>query len=69
MYPEEVRIFIDGRDVTSWIFGESTINPNDAKFSWQNIDITSFVRSRGTHTIEITAESGQGRVEAIVVIR
>lgn len=68
MYPENVRIFIDGKDVTSWIFGSDTITPSDAQFSWSNIDITQFVRSKGTHIIEITAESGVGRVEVIVTM-
>lgn len=66
MYPEEVRIFIDGRDVTAWVFGRETINPSDERFSWTGIDITQFVKARGTHTIEIRAEAGVGRIEAIV---
>jgi hypothetical protein len=66
MFPENVRLFIDGKDVTSWVFGHDTITPTDTKFSWNNIDITQFVRTKGTHIIEITAESGVGRVEVIV---
>lgn len=66
MYPENVRLFIDGKDVTSWVFGADTITPSEAKFAWRNIDITQFVRSKGVHTIELTAESGVGRVEIIV---
>lgn len=68
MYPENVRVFIDGKDVTEWIFGEDTITPTAAKHNWSNIDITQFVKARGTHTIEITAEAGVGRVEVIVEI-
>jgi len=68
MYPEEVRIFIDGKDVTDWVFGQDTINPSREKYSWQNIDITQFVRSKGVHTIKITAEAGVGRVEAVVKV-
>jgi len=65
MYPEEVRIFIDGKDITTWVFGVPTINPSIEKFSWTNIDITQFVRSKGVHTIQITAEAGVGRIELI----
>lgn len=66
MYPENVRIFIDGRDVTTWVFGADTISPTDEKFSWSNIDITRFVKTKGTHTIRIVPEAGVGRVEVIV---
>lgn len=66
MYPEKVRMFIDGKDVTSWVFGADTITPTEIKNSWTNVDITQFVRTKGTHTIELTAESGVGRVEIII---
>lgn len=69
MYPENVRVLIDGKDVTNWMFGVDTINPSDAKHSWTNIDITQFVKAKGTHIIEITAEAGVGRVEAILEIK
>lgn len=69
MYPENVRIFIDGKDVTSWIFGADTITPSNAKHSWTNIDISQFVKTKGTHLIELTCEAGIGRVEAIVEIK
>lgn len=68
MYPEEVRIFIDGKDRTTWIFGTPTITPTDAKNSWSNIDITQFVKEKGTHIIEATCESGVGRIEIIVQV-
>jgi hypothetical protein len=66
MYPEDVKIFIDGKDRTAWIFGPETINPSDAKNSWSNIDITQFVKAKGTHIIEATCEGGVGRLEIIV---
>lgn len=68
MYPENVRVFIDGKDVTEWIFGTDTVTPTAALHNWSNIDITQFVKAKGTHTIEITAEAGVGRVEVIVEI-
>lgn len=68
MYPENCRVLIDGKDVTAWLFGEDTITPSPAKHNWSNIDITQFVKARGNHTIEITAEAGVGRVEVIVEI-
>lgn len=68
VFPENVRIKIDGEDVTEWIFGSETITPTTAKHSWTNIDITQFVKNRGSHIIEVTCESGVGRVEIIVEI-
>ncbi len=68
MYPEEVRLFIDGKDVTQWAFGSSTINPTREKYSWTDIDITQFVRTRGVHIITLTTEAGVGRVEVIATI-
>lgn len=68
MFPENVKIFIDGIDRTKWIFGADTITPTTAKHSWTNIDITQFVKNRGNHIIEVTCESGVGRVELIVEI-
>lgn len=68
MYPEGVRVYIDGKDVTNWMFGQDSINPSDAQHSWFGIDITQFVREKGRHVLEITAEAGAGRVEAVVEI-
>lgn len=68
MFPENVRIFIDGKDVTEWIFGDDTITPTTGKHSWTNIDITQFVKNKGNHIIEVTCEAGVGRVEIIVEI-
>lgn len=68
MYPENVRVFIDGKDVTEWLFGEDVITPTAARHNWTNIDITQFVKGRGTHQIEIACEAGVGRVEVIVEI-
>lgn len=68
MYPENVRLFIDGKDVTSWIWGTDVITPTAALHNWSNIDITQFVKTRGTHIIEVTCEAGVGRVELIVEI-
>lgn len=68
MYPENCRVFIDGKDVTPWLFGVDTITPSVVQHSWTNIDITNFVKTRGTHIIEVRAEAGVGRVEVIVEI-
>ena len=62
-YPTGVKIFIDEQDATKWIFGTDTITLSNLENTWRNIDITSFIKGPGLHTIEITAEGGVGRVE------
>lgn len=62
-YPSDVKIFIDDKDVTKWIFGTETITITNLQNTWRNIDISSFIRDHGQHTIRITSGSGVGRVE------
>jgi hypothetical protein len=68
MYPSDIRVFIDGRDVTKWIFGTETVTLTNVNRDWKNIDISSFIRGPGLHKIEVTAGAGVGRVEARVSI-
>jgi hypothetical protein len=69
-YPSGVRIFIDGKDATYYVFQDNKIDPSDAKNIYRDIDITPYLRKGpGIHTIEITAENGNGRVESRVEIR
>lgn len=65
-YPTGIRIYIDDKDITNWIFGTDTLELDNINNTWRNIDITSFIKGAGFHTIKITAESGVGRVEARV---
>lgn len=67
-YPSDIRVFIDGKDVTKYIFGSDTITLTNVNRAWKNIDITSHIRNIGEHKIEITAGNGVGRVEARVEI-
>lgn len=69
-YPSGVRVFIDGKDATYYLFGSPTIDPSSDMSIWRDIDITPYLRKTpGVHTIEITAENGNGRVESRVEIR
>jgi len=68
MYPTDVKVFIDGKDVTKYIFGTDTIVLSDVNNTWRDIDIGPHLRGPGLHTIEITAATGVGRVEARVEI-
>lgn len=69
-YPSGVRVFIDGKDVTYYIFSQDSIDPSSEQNTWRNIEITRYLRNTpGLHTIEVTAENGNGRVETRVEIR
>jgi hypothetical protein len=63
MYPIDVKVWIDGKDATKWIFGSETVVLSNINRKWSKIDISSFIKGPGTHEIEITAEAGIGRVE------
>lgn len=68
MYPSDVKVYIDGKDVTKWIFGSETVTISNVNRVWKNIDITSFIKGFGSHKIEVTCGAGVGRVEARVEI-
>jgi hypothetical protein len=84
-YPTGLKIFIDGEDCTYYIFGTNSFTPAAGNNVLRNIDITPYLRlpdnltgdrkfrdtNKGAdvHTIEITAEDGNGRVECRVEVR
>lgn len=84
-YPSGLKIFIDGEDCTYYIFGENTFTPDALNDSFRDLDITPYLRTidnltddknykpglqaANLHTIEITAEDGNGRVECRVEVR
>jgi hypothetical protein len=84
-YPSGLKIFIDDEDCTYYIFGENTFTPTEEDNFLRDIDITPYLRTvdnitndknykpnpqgANVHTIEITAEDGNGRVECRVEVR
>lgn len=69
LYPTDVKVFIDDKDVTKFIWGSETITLSEVNNTWRNIDISQFIRGPGLHKIEITAGTGVGRVEARVEMK
>lgn len=63
-YPTGVKIYVDDEDVTYWVFDADTIDLDDSNFRFSDIDLTPFCSTPGEHKIEITCDSGIGRVEA-----
>ena len=69
-YPAGLKVFIDGKDVTWYIFGSATIDPSSDRNTWRDTDIATYLRKTpGLHTIEVTSENGNGRIEARVEVR
>jgi hypothetical protein len=70
-YPQYVTVLVDGVDVTTYLFGTLSINVDDARHIFRDLDISAFVKSAGVHFVEVVT-SGQGysfQVEARVEIR
>lgn len=63
-YPTDVKIFIDGNDVTKLIFGTDVVTLTNVENTWRKIDISTYLRGEGMHVLEVTAGGGTGRVEA-----
>lgn len=71
-YPTGLKIYIDGKDATYYIFGVNSLDPDPALGTdvFRDIDITPYLRKApGRHTVEVTAANGNGRIEARVEIR
>ena len=67
-YPQNLRIFLDGKDITFYVFGADTFTPDDTDFYRSNIDLTSHLGGAGVHIIRIKAGIGEGRIDARVEI-
>ena len=69
-YPVGLRVYIDGKDATYYIFGATTITPTALLNTWRDINISQYLRKTpGIHTIEIIPTSGAGRVDTRIEIR
>lgn len=69
-YPSGMKLYIDGKDATYYVFGVNQLDPSSELNTWRNIDITPYLRKTpGLHLIEMTAANGNGRVECRVEIR
>lgn len=67
-YPTGIRVLVDSEDVTYWIFGADTIELTDLMYRFSNIDLSPYCSEPGTHRLQITCETGVGRVEARIQI-
>lgn len=69
-YPSGLKVFIDGKDCTYYLFGKAQLDPSSDLNTWRDKDITPYLRrTPGLHTIEVTSQDGNGRIECRVEIR
>lgn len=69
-YPANLKVYIDGKDVTYYLFGVNFLSPTNELNIWRDIPISTYLRKTpGIHTIEIVPQSGAGRVDVRVEIR
>lgn len=71
-YPTGLKIYIDDKDATFYIFGVNKLDPDPLQGTdiFRDVDITPYLRKTpGRHTVKVTAENGNGRIEARVEVR
>jgi hypothetical protein len=66
-YPSGLKVFLDGEDITYYVFGADTITPNLELDKWKDIDLTAFITQPGRHVLAITADT-PGKVDARIEI-
>lgn len=67
-YPEDIKVYIDGKDITYFIFGANTFSPTVDRRTFYDIDLTGFITSPGIHKIRIVPGFGDGRLDCRVEI-
>ena len=69
-YPSGLKFFCDGHDFTYYLTGSNTFDPTVDRNQFRDVDLTPYLRKTpGIHTLEVTAEDGNGRIEVRVEIR
>lgn len=67
-YPVGVQVWLDGVDITRWVFGEDLFNPDVVDNTKRDVDISSWIKGPGLHRLEVTCTGGVGRVESRVEV-
>jgi hypothetical protein len=63
LYASGVRIFIDGQDISQYVFDGPSGVIDESNYRWDNIDVSNWVRSPGKHKLTITADEGAADVD------
>lgn len=64
LYASGVRIFIDGQDISQWIFGAPSGIIDQDNWHFDDIDISNWVKSPGRHSLVVTADEGAADVDS-----
>ena len=63
LYASGVRVFVDGNDISQYVF-KNTFGMIDLSNNFfENIDISQWVRAKGEHSLTITVASGFADVD------
>lgn len=69
-YPTGIKVYIDDKDCTYYLFGVKSLDPTAINNTWRDIDISGYIRQTpGIHTIKIVPAAGAGRADVRVEIR
>ena len=66
-YPSGLKLFLDGEDITYWVFGTDTITPDLETNKWKDIDLTAYIYTPGRHILTVTADT-PGKVDARIEV-
>ena len=67
-YPKGVKVWVDGQDISTFVFNKDKVDTDITMREWNDIDISVWCRVPGRHTLTVTSET-PGRVETRVEIR
>lgn len=63
LYASGVRIFIDGQDISQFVFGQPSGVIDLDNYHWDDIDIGLWVKSPGKHVVVVTTDIGGADVD------
>lgn len=64
LYASGVRVFIDGQDISQFVFGEASGVIDLANNRFEDIDLSIWVKTPGQHSLVVTCEIGWLDVDA-----
>jgi hypothetical protein len=64
LYASGVRVYIDGQDISQWIFGSPSGVIDEDNWHFDDIDIGIWVKSAGRHSLVVTCDEGSADVDS-----
>ena len=66
-YPSGLKLFLDGQDITQFVFGSDTVTPDVSLNKWKDVDLTAYIKTPGRHILTVTAET-PGKIDARIEV-